>query len=86
MVRRLIAIGVGEVLVLAGGAFLLHDTVGFTLPRLTFEMPQVSWTGVLTAFSGGLAAVNWTLVWPAIALVVGLLLLSREWRAGIRSR
>lgn len=86
MIRRLFAVALGEVLVLAGGYFLLHDTIGLSLPKVTLAMPQVNWPDISSALGVAVAQVNWTLAWPALAIVLGLLVLIRQRGGRLSSR
>jgi hypothetical protein len=86
MERRLMATLAGVALVLVGGYFLLHDAVGFVLPQFTFNPPQINWSDVGALIAGVLGFLRWNLLWPAAALILGLLLLARASRMRVRTR
>ena len=85
MIRRTAATAAGGVLLLVGGYFLLHNAFGFVLPQITFELPQINWADVSAVVAGTFARVGWNLLWPTLAVILGLLLLSRG-RASAGSR
>ena len=86
MLRRLSLTAAGGVLVLVGSYIFLHNAFGFVLPQITFNLPQVDWAEVAAVIAGSPALVSWNLVWPAVVVILGLLLLFRGSRARVGSR